>query len=216
MPDPLPLAGVIVSGLPVHDRGEPLVDVRTVVALRVDQRLARSNPSHAWLRTTVVDRLVLAQSLLPRDRRLLIVEGYRSAAAQQRHFRECQEELRFGHPDWTDDQILREAAWHCAPAGSAPHPTGAAVDVTLCTPLGIELEMGCPVHSGPVRSQGTCATESGNLSDQAVENRRTLGTVLTAAGLVNLPTAWWHWSYGDRYWCHRTGATAAPYGPLSL
>jgi hypothetical protein len=27
-----------------------------------------------------------------------------------------------------------------------------------------------------------------------------LGGGLTAAGMVNYPTEWWHWSYGDRYW----------------
>ena len=30
--------------------------------------------------------------------------------------------------------------------------------------------------------------------------------VLSAAGLVNYPTEWWHWSYGDRYWALATGA----------
>ncbi|WP_281286552.1 M15 family metallopeptidase [Herbidospora galbida] len=39
-----------------------------------------------------------------------------------------------------------------------------------------------------------------------------LGTALTEAGLVNYPTEWWHWSYGDRYWAHVTGAGTARYG----
>ena len=34
---------------------------------------------------------------------------------------------------------------------------------------------------------------------------------LTAAGLVNYPTEWWHWSFGDRYWALLTGAAAACY-----
>jgi D-alanyl-D-alanine dipeptidase len=40
-----------------------------------------------------------------------------------------------------------------------------------------------------------------------------LGAALTAAGLVNYPTEWWHWSFGDRYWALATGAGAALYGP---
>ncbi len=36
--------------------------------------------------------------------------------------------------------------------------------------------------------------------------------VLGAAGLVNYPTEWWHWSYGDRYWAMATGAPGAIYG----
>jgi D-alanyl-D-alanine dipeptidase len=38
--------------------------------------------------------------------------------------------------------------------------------------------------------------------------------VLSAQGLVNYPTEWWHWSYGDRYWALVTGAPHAPYGPI--
>jgi len=41
-----------------------------------------------------------------------------------------------------------------------------------------------------------------------------LGRVLGGAGLVNYPTEWWHWSYGDRYWALMTGAPAALHGPV--
>lgn len=43
-----------------------------------------------------------------------------------------------------------------------------------------------------------------------------LNAALTAAGLVNYPTEWWHWSYGDRYWALATGADHALYGPKEL
>jgi D-alanyl-D-alanine dipeptidase len=39
--------------------------------------------------------------------------------------------------------------------------------------------------------------------------------VLSAQGLVNYPTEWWHWSYGDRYWALLTGAAHATYGPIT-
>ena len=45
-------------------------------------------------------------------------------------------------------------------------------------------------------------------------NRELLAQVLRGVGLVNYPTEWWHWSYGDRYWALMTGATAAVYGPV--
>ncbi|MFD8455676.1 M15 family metallopeptidase domain-containing protein [Streptomyces antimycoticus] len=47
-------------------------------------------------------------------------------------------------------------------------------------------------------------------------HRDILGTALTAAGLVNYPTEWWHWSYGARYWALQTGAAVARYGPMVL
>jgi zinc D-Ala-D-Ala dipeptidase len=32
---------------------------------------------------------------------------------------------------------------------------------------------------------------------------------MRAAGFVNDPTEWWHWSYGDRYWANLPGKPAA-------
>ena len=39
---------------------------------------------------------------------------------------------------------------------------------------------------------------------------------LGGAGMVNYPTEWWHWSYGDRYWALITGAPRTRYGPVDL
>jgi D-alanyl-D-alanine dipeptidase len=46
--------------------------------------------------------------------------------------------------------------------------------------------------------------------------RDLLSSVLNEAGLINYPTEWWHWSFGDRYWALRTGRPAALYGPVDL
>jgi D-alanyl-D-alanine dipeptidase len=215
MPEPLlPLSDPAVVAVPLDDRRESLIDVGTVSALRVDNRMSPQHDGFVLLRTTVVDRLVVAQSLLPRGLRLLIVEGYRTPALQQAHLNAYREDLRLGHADWPDDRIEAEASWYCAPPDAAPHVTGAAVDLTLCTTDGVELSMGCAIHAGPTASAGACATHAPALSPHARRHRATLGAVLALVGMVNLPSAWWHWSYGDRYWCSRTGASHAPYGPI--
>lgn len=97
---------------------------------------------------------------------------------------------------------------------TGPHVTGAAVDITLCTRHGKELDLGTPVDAGPEASGGACYTDAPNISDQARRNRLALCAALTTAGLINYPTEWWHWSYGDRYWALLTGAPAARYGPM--
>ena len=74
--------------------------------------------------------------------------------------------------------------------------------------------MGCAIHAGPTASASMCATDAPGLSPQERRNRTTLSAALTQVGMVNLPSAWWQVSYGDRYWCTRTGATHAPYGPI--
>jgi hypothetical protein len=40
-----------------------------------------------------------------------------------------------------------------------------------------------------------------------------LREALAAVGMVNYPTEWWQWSYGDRYWALSTGAGHALYAP---
>jgi D-alanyl-D-alanine dipeptidase len=65
-------------------------------------------------------------------------------------------------------------------------------------------------------SAGACYTQAANISDKARSRRDSLGTALAGAGLVNDPTEWWHWSFGDRYWALMTGVATAHYGTKSL
>ncbi|MFD9697485.1 M15 family metallopeptidase [Lentzea sp. NPDC059081] len=153
-----------VEAVPVRECGEPLVDLRTVAALRLDDRRADDVGLYARLRIGVVDRLVTAQTLLPPGLRLLVVEGYRP--------------------------------------GSSSHVTGGAVDLSLCTVDADELDLGTVFDAAEPRDR-----------EEALRNRDFLAAALEGAGLVGYPGAWWHWSYGDRYWAHLTGSPQAIYGP---
>jgi D-alanyl-D-alanine dipeptidase len=99
---------------------------------------------------------------------------------------------------------------------AAPHSTGGAVDLTLSTEDGVELDMGTPVDATPEVSANACFTAARGISELARENRCILALALDLAGLVNYPTEWWHWSYGDRYWALLTGADHAVYGPVEV
>jgi D-alanyl-D-alanine dipeptidase len=204
-----------IAAVPVEDRGEPLVDLRTVDALRVDHRQADEAGAYAHVRAAIVDRLVAAQSLLRRGLRLHIIEGYRPPALQQRYFQEYVDQLRTTHPDWSPARLRHEASRYIAPIEVAPHVTGAAVDLTLADQDGTELPMGSAVNADPEACGGTCYTDSPDIPPPARANRRILGEALRATGFANYPTEWWHWSYGDRYWTFITGRTLARYGPLT-
>ncbi len=96
------------------------------------------------------------------------------------------------------------------PLDLAPHLTGAAIDVTLADVWGAELELGPPIDAiAEEQGQNEAAT-----SDEARARRLVLARALTGVGLVNCPTTWWHWSYGDRYWALLTGADTAVFGPI--
>ncbi|MEV4416074.1 hypothetical protein AB0J67_29550, partial [Catellatospora sp. NPDC049609] len=99
------LSDPAVAAVPVTECGEPLVDLRTVRALRMDHRLADPAGAYAQVRRGVADRLVNAQTLLPAGIRLLVLEGHRPLATQQRLFAAAVARLRGEHPDADGDWL---------------------------------------------------------------------------------------------------------------
>ncbi|MCX4585869.1 M15 family metallopeptidase [Streptomyces sp. NBC_01481] len=205
-----------IVALPVQECGERLVDVRHGGSLLVDARKEDPSGAFARLREGVYDRLLTAQTLLPPGLRLLFVEGYRPPSLQRRYFEQYADELRADRPDWSDGQVHSAASRYVSPPEIAPHSAGAAVDLTLAHADGRELDLGTRMNASPEESDGACYTHAANIPDDARANRDILGGALTGAGLVNYPTEWWHWSFGDRYWALATGAAAALYGPRTL
>jgi D-alanyl-D-alanine dipeptidase len=205
-----------IAAIPVVDCGERLLDVRGREPFAVDPRKEDRSGAFAHLREGVLARLLKAQELLPDGVRLLFVEGYRPPALQRRYFERYSDALRADHPGWPAEQVRAAASRYVSPPEIAPHSAGAAVDLTLMSADGRELDMGTRVNANPEESDGACYTNAPDIAPRARDNRRLLGDALTAAGLVNYPTEWWHWSYGDRYWALATGAEHAIYGAREL
>jgi zinc D-Ala-D-Ala dipeptidase len=205
-----------IAATAVADCGEPLVDLRDVPELRLDGRQADESGAYAWLREGVVQRLLDAQDALPRGLRFLITEGYRPLSLQRSVFDGYRDELRRLHADWSEDRLFVEASKFASPVEVAPHITGGAVDLTLSTEDGTELDMGTAVDATPAASANACFTAARGIPEQARQNRRTLAFALERIGLVNYPTEWWHWSFGDRYWAFVTRTSQSRYGPVVL
>ncbi|MEU8296797.1 M15 family metallopeptidase [Micromonospora sp. NPDC048909] len=203
-----------VAAVTGADDGEELVDLRELPELRLDARAADPAGAYARLRQGVADRLLAAQRSLPAGLRLLVIEGYRPYRAQLDIFTGYQEVLRRSHPDWSPQRVYRETTKFVAPVEVAPHSTGGAVDLTLCTDDGVEVEMGTAVDATPEASRNACYTAAPSIGAAARRHRRILVDALSEVGLVNYPTEWWHWSYGDRYWALLTGAPHTRYGPI--
>src|SRR5215831_358201 len=202
---PVLLSDPRVSAVPVRECGEPLT------ALGESFGLCR-----ALVRVSVARRLVLARDALPRGVGLRVVDGYRTAAAQRSIISSYAAQLRTAHPAIGAAALERLSSRFVAPLAVAPHVAGAAADLTLVDCSGRELDPGTPVDATPEQSEGACYFDATWVSRQARANRELLARVLRGAGLVNYPTEWWHWSYGDRYWALVTGAPAALYGPVAV
>jgi D-alanyl-D-alanine dipeptidase len=203
-----------VQDIPCLHLDESLTDVADVDELAVDPRLADSEGHHRLLRASVVDRLVTASRRLG-GRRIAVIEGFRPIELQSRYFREQVQIEQARHPTWTREECERAAtAFVARPSPLAPHATGAAVDLTLLdTEERAELDFGIAVNATSGPDAVACNTGYPQLTDESRRNRRILVCALRDVGLVNYPTEWWHWSYGDRYWAYRTGHAAALHGP---
>ncbi|MEU3710330.1 nitrilase-related carbon-nitrogen hydrolase [Streptomyces catenulae] len=211
------MADPAVAAVPVRECGEPLVDVREAApGLLAPGAGQTADGAAAHLRSGVLERLLTAERALPDGLRLRLAEGYRPPALQRRYFEEYADTLRKEHPDRSAEQVRSAASRYVSPPEIAPHAAGGAADLILTTADGTPVDMGTRLNASPEESDGACYTAAPGIPAAARRARRTLGATLTAAGLVNYPTEWWHWSYGDRYWALETGADAALYGPKEL
>jgi D-alanyl-D-alanine dipeptidase len=203
------LADPQIASIPAHDNGEELVDLTTL-------GIAYSGAPGAgrFVRSTLGQRLQRAQECLPAGVALLVREGHRSAEQQERIIAEYSLALLRDMPGLDEVSLNRLASRFVAPLAVAPHVAGAAVDLTLMDETGTPLPMGTEIDATPEESDNACAFAAPNIPARARANRELLASVLEGQGLVNYPTEWWHWSYGDRYWAYATGAGSAIYGPL--
>jgi D-alanyl-D-alanine dipeptidase len=168
---------------------------------------------HRLVRRTLAERLSAADALLPDGLRLLVVEGLRPMRVQQMIHAGYRARLAADRPGLDGAQLDRLASRFVAPPGSAPHVSGAAVDLTLSDEDGRPLDLGTPIDSTPEDSDGACYFDAPGISQEARRLRTVLETALSQVGVVNYPTEWWHWSFGDRYWAHVTGSPFAIHGP---
>ncbi|MGW6929098.1 M15 family metallopeptidase [Lentzea sp. NPDC054927] len=195
------LSDPVVRTMRVLDNGEPLVPLIFAPDVLVRQGLA--------------ERLVEARAALPSGVDLRVIEGHRSIADQSAIIERYTGELRELHPSADAVELDRLSSRFVAPLAVAPHVAGAAVDLTLVTSSGAELWMGTEVDATPEESDGACFFDA-DVDGEARYNRTVLANALSGAGLVNYPTEWWHWSYGDRYWALLSGADHAVYGPVEV
>jgi D-alanyl-D-alanine dipeptidase len=193
-----------VGAVPVRDLGEPLVPL--------DEALS---PTRQLVRRGLADRLAAAHLALPRGLGLLVVEGHRPLAAQRAIVASYGAQVRAAHPGVSEAEAERLTSRFVAPVGVAPHVAGAAVDLTLVDACGEELDLGTPIDATPEQSDGRCYFAADGIGADARAHRLLLARVLGDVGLVNYPTEWWHWSFGDRYWALTTGADHALYGPVA-
>ena len=205
----------VTDRIPIIDNGEPLVDLREVAPDMVipEKTHYTERPLLPYVRKSVADKLARAQELLTPNYRLWLSDAYRPIDVQREQYEQAFAETKEKHPEWSDRSIRRHLNRWIAPVDKRtppPHSTGGAVDLSLVDWEKNEMDL----DSSAIKEASTADINSKNLTEAARKNRQIMIDALTAAGLTNYPSEWWHWTYGDSGWAYRTGAPYAIYGPL--
>jgi len=201
--------------IPIRENNDSLTDLREVSDLKLDHRKQKDSDSYFMLRQDVVLKLLEVQRILPKDIKLLIIEGFRPLLVQKIYFDNYSKKLMTLHPDWDSRKIREEASKFVAPPEIIPpHCTGGAADLTLIDASGNELDLGTKVNADPELCHEACFTGAENISQKAKESRELLIEAMLRYNFVNYPTEWWHWSYGDRYWAYMKNEPFAIYGSI--
>ncbi|MCC5876864.1 MAG: D-alanyl-D-alanine carboxypeptidase family protein [Candidatus Sumerlaeia bacterium] len=164
------------------------------------------------IRGHVYEMLKKANASLPAGYRIVVYEAFRPRKRQWELWNWMEAEMKRRHPDATEDEIYKYTREFIAdPRGfGSGHQAGGAVDVSLAGPDGKELDMGTAVDEMNDRTR----THSSHITSDQRANRAMLLAAMEAGGLVNYPSEWWHFCYGDRLWAEMTGAEVAFFAPL--
>jgi len=160
-----------------------------------------------FVRREVYDMLLKAVKFLPKGYRFKIWDAWRPFALQQEIYDVYSVDIikDFELEDYTDEQrkvVIHKFVSEPVDNKEIPpvHTTGGAIDVTLIDAKGKELEMGTKFDAF---TDKTCTSyfENKKSEDKIVrDNRRLLYYIMTNVGFTNLPSEWWHFDYGDRFW----------------
>src|SRR3990167_707574 len=205
----------------IIDNHDPMIDLTTqqIIAYGPSPEIPH-NTHYTKMRKTVYEKLKQAEVLLPKGLRFCIYEGYRSLQLQKMLFDNRFAKVKAQHPKWSQVEIFTETTKLVSPVinqdGShniPPHSTGGAFDIYLINDQGKPVDMGIHPKDWMADKDGLLSlTASPAISAVAQKNRDRMNSALSAAGFVNYPTEYWHWSYGDRYWAYMQHQSHAIYG----
>jgi zinc D-Ala-D-Ala dipeptidase len=208
-----------IVAMPVIESGEAFADFHDCASVFVDdsRRFITSQSKHfAKARQSLVEKVIAAAKMLPQGVAFEVIEAYRPMDVQAADYTAYRDALRTARPDLDEGELDLESSRYHAPITVAPHPTGAAVDLALCWrgkngKRGGDIDLGTPVNYVATDGSTASYTDSHNVRSDARAWRNIMASALSAQDLVNYPSEWWHWSYGDKYWAFIKGQKNAIY-----
>ena len=162
-----------------------------------------------YLRKTVYELLLKAQSNLPDGYHLRIWDAWRPLSLQKELYETYRLDLirTFNLSSLSHKEQEAFISKYIAIPSENPdcppaHTTGGAIDLTLIDEVGNELEMGTDFDDFSEKA-ATDYFEKEEYNGSIIQkNRRILYDAMTKAGFTNLPSEWWHYDYGNRNWAN--------------
>lgn len=161
--------------------------------------------SQCFVRKEVYERLVEAVLKLPKGYKFKILDAWRPFALQQELYEKYTEDIvkKFELEECDAEQqaaVIRRFVSEPIEDSEVPpvHTTGGAIDLTIVDVQGKELDMGSGFDEFTDRTYTAFFENEKNTVIR--DNRRMLYYAMTESGFTNLPSEWWHYDYGDRFW----------------
>lgn len=170
----------------------------------------RGSISRCLVRKGVMDKLLKAFNLLPSGYTFMIFDGWRPYELQYNlyydYFSSLADSMLYENLLVSDLRRITNQFVSLPETDldvSYVHSSGGALDLTIIDSSGIPLEMGSLFDEFSNKSN-TDYYETSAIDKTARDNRRLLYSIMTQCGFTNLPTEWWHYDFGDKYWSYYT------------
>lgn len=206
----------------------PLVQVeegpKLKIAMQYPKLGFKNGEARCFLRKEVAEKLQEAATLLPEGYALCIWDAWRPFALQEELYYAYRDQIieEFHLEDLPEEE--REKAIGAYVANPVPdrdippyHTTGGAIDLTILDSQGQVLEMGTGFDDFTDKTRTVYFEDvDGEEEEKIRKNRRLLYHTMTSVGFCNLPSEWWHYSYGDRSWGYQNKQPSHYRGIFSL
>ena len=161
-----------------------------------------------YVRESLVEMLLNAVDLLPKNIGFKIYDGFRPYAVQKRlwNFYYMQVKNNPQNINCSDEELELKTSFFVSKPTldiDAPflHGTGGAIDLTLINlKTKEELDMGTEFDDFSNKAWTNHFEDTDNL--EIIKNRRMLYNVMIEVGFTNLPSEWWHYDYGTKFWAY--------------
>lgn len=198
-----------IASKSIDELQEPFVKVEDNEFFCIDMQYHKQEIPGAinecYLRKEAYLRLLDAAKKLPEGYKFRIFDAWRPFEVQQYLFDKCKLEYAVQHPDLDEDALTAELINYVSMpvkdnVNYPVHCSGGSVDVSIQDAHGVLLDMGTAFDCFETKAN-TCFYEDSDETTVA-QNRRLLYNIMISSGFTNLPSEWWHFDYGTRFWAY--------------